>query len=61
MEHSGINFQTLKWNDRVVLFAHTIDGKKNDEFEIVVGQAQGLRDGTREQTQLIFLWMNGNW
>ncbi len=39
----------------------TLAGLGKDEFEITVGQAQGLRGGTREESELIFQRMNGHW
>jgi uncharacterized oxidoreductase len=39
----------------------TLAGLAKDESEIAVGQAQGLRAGTRQQAGQIFQRMNGNW
>jgi uncharacterized oxidoreductase len=39
----------------------TLSGLAKDEFEIAVGQAQGLRTGTRQEAEQIFQRMNGNW
>ncbi|HEX7540572.1 MAG TPA: SDR family NAD(P)-dependent oxidoreductase, partial [Anaerolineales bacterium] len=39
----------------------TLYGLKKDEYEIAVGQAQGLRTGTRQEAEQIFQRMNGNW
>jgi uncharacterized oxidoreductase len=36
-------------------------GLAKDEYEIAVGQAQGLRSGTRQEAEQIFQRMNGNW
>ena len=36
-------------------------GLAKNEFEIAVGQAQGLRSGTRKEAEQIFQRMNGNW
>ena len=39
----------------------SLEGMLKDEFEIAIGQAQGLRSGTRLEAELIFQRMNGNW
>ena len=39
----------------------TLSGLAKDEYEIAVGQAQGLRTGTRQEAEQIFQRMNGNW
>jgi uncharacterized oxidoreductase len=39
----------------------TLVGLAKDEYEIAVGQAQGLRAGTRQKAEQIFQRMNGNW
>lgn len=39
----------------------TLAGLRKDEYEIAVGQAQGLRAGTRQEAEQIFQRMNGNW
>ncbi len=39
----------------------TLAGMAKDEFEITIGQSQGLRDGTRQEAELIFQRMNGQW
>jgi uncharacterized oxidoreductase len=39
----------------------TLAGLFKDEDEIAVGQAQGLRAGTRQEADQIFQRMNGNW
>jgi short-subunit dehydrogenase involved in D-alanine esterification of teichoic acids len=36
-------------------------GFANDEYEITIGQAQGLREGTRQESEQIFQRMNGHW
>jgi uncharacterized oxidoreductase len=36
-------------------------GLGKDEFEITVGQSQGLRTNTRQEAEQIFQRMNGNW
>ncbi|HEY5271042.1 MAG TPA: SDR family oxidoreductase [Anaerolineales bacterium] len=38
----------------------TLAGLAKDEYEIAVGQAQGLRTGTRQEAEQIFQRMNGN-
>ncbi|MGA2502643.1 MAG: SDR family NAD(P)-dependent oxidoreductase [Anaerolineales bacterium] len=39
----------------------TLLGLANDDYEIAIGQAQGLRGGTRQETEQIFQRMNGHW
>jgi uncharacterized oxidoreductase len=39
----------------------TLAGLAKDEYEIAVGQAQGLRTGTPQEAEQIFRRMNGNW
>ncbi len=39
----------------------TLDGMANDEYEIVAGQAKGLRSATGPEAEQIFQRMNGNW
>jgi uncharacterized oxidoreductase len=39
----------------------TLAGLSNDQFEISIGQAQGLRMGTPQDAEQIFQRMNGNW
>jgi uncharacterized oxidoreductase len=39
----------------------TLTGLAKDEYEITVGQAQGLRSGTPQEAAQIFARMNGNW
>ncbi len=39
----------------------TLTGLSKDEFEIGVGQAQGIRMGTPQEVGQIFQRMNGNW
>jgi uncharacterized oxidoreductase len=41
--------------------AATLAGLSKDEFEIAIGQAQGLRGGTRQESEQIFQRMNGHW
>jgi hypothetical protein len=36
-------------------------GLAKNEFEITIGQAQGLRTVTRQEAEQIFQRMNGNW
>lgn len=38
-----------------------LDGLAKDEYEIVIGQAQGLRSSTPQEAAQIFERMNGNW
>ncbi len=38
-----------------------IAGMARDEFEIAVGQAQGLRSASAQEAEQIFQRMNGNW
>jgi uncharacterized oxidoreductase len=39
----------------------TLAGLANDELEIAIGQAQGLRGGTRAESEQMFQRMNGHW
>jgi uncharacterized oxidoreductase len=39
----------------------TLAGLAKDEFEITIGQAQGLRSGTRQESEQVFQRMNGPW
>lgn len=39
----------------------TLVGLAKDEYEIAVGQAQGLRTGSPKEAEQIFKRMNGNW
>ena len=39
----------------------TLAGLSKDDYEIAVGQAQGLRAGNRQEAEQIFQRMNGNW
>ena len=39
----------------------TLTGLEKDEFEITVGQSQGLRNRTPQEAQELFQRMNGNW
>ena len=39
----------------------TLVGLAKDEYEIAMGQAQGLRTGTRQEAEQIFQRMNENW
>jgi uncharacterized oxidoreductase len=39
----------------------TLAGLAKDDYEITIGQAQGLRNGTREESEQIFQRMNGHW
>jgi uncharacterized oxidoreductase len=39
----------------------TLAGLAKDYHEIIIGQAQGLRSGTRQEAELLFQRMNGNW